>query len=45
MYSKKTVDEPRLWTVRWIERMSLPKFLAFAAVCSVSTCVILSQLI
>ncbi|MFB8344693.1 hypothetical protein ACWGNA_26195 [Brucella cytisi] len=45
MYSKETVEEPRLWAVRWIEQLSLPKFLALVVVCSASTGVILSQLI
>ncbi|AIK42915.1 hypothetical protein Brsp06_04243 [Brucella sp. NBRC 13694] len=45
MYSKRTVEAPRLWVVRWIEQLSLTKFLALVVVCSASTGVILSRLI
>jgi len=45
MSNKKAVEDPRLWSVRWIEQLTLPQFLMFAAICSVGTCVILSQLI
>jgi hypothetical protein len=45
MNNKERVETPRLWTVRWIEQLSLAKFMVFAAICSAITCLILSQLI
>lgn len=45
MTNKNTVETPRIWTIRWIEQLSLPKFVIFAAICSAITCLILSQLI
>lgn len=45
MNNKNSVETPRIWVIRWIEQLSLPKFVIFAAICSVGTCLILSQLI
>ncbi|WP_418459974.1 hypothetical protein ACNT8L_06140 [Brucella intermedia] len=45
MANKNTVETPRIWTIRWIEQLSLPQFVIFAAICSAITYLILSQLI
>ncbi len=45
MTNKNTVEAPRIWAIRWIEQLSLPKFVIFAAICSAITCLILSRLI
>lgn len=45
MYSIKRVEEPRLRAIRWIEQLSLPKFVALVVICSASTGLILSHLI
>lgn len=45
MNNKNMAETPRIWAIRWIEQLSLPKFMVFAAICSASTCWILSRLI
>ena len=45
MSNKNSVETPRIWAIKWIEQLSLPKFVIFAAICSATTCLILSQMI